>query len=124
MTNKKIVYISHPMGGDILGNTQKVIAICRQIHNEEVVPFVPYLAAFQYLDDTDPRERQKGIDASTVFFTRPGAFDELWLYGNRISEGMRGEIILALENSIPVVAKTAETAEVLSEIIVEQAASS
>ena len=104
---KKTVFIAHPVRGDIGGNMEKIINICKEIHNQNVIPIAPYLVSLQYLDDNIPNERFLGIEANLELFHR-GYIDELWLFGDRISKGMEREILLAIELNIPIVPKTEE----------------
>src|SRR3990167_8428842 len=69
------------------------------------IPVAPYLVSLQYLNDEVVEDRELGVEANLVCFHR-GFVDELWLYGDKISEGMKREIALAKELKIPVVAKT------------------
>lgn len=95
-----LVYIAHPMKGDIAGNKKKVIDICREIgKNPMVIPFTPYLSAFEYLDDDDPIQREKGMVMNRFYFERK-IIDVLLICGDRMSMGVRSEIKLALENGI------------------------
>ena len=48
------------------------------------------------------------MEANLICFQR-GFVDELWLYGDKISEGMKREIAIAQELKIPVVAKSEGT---------------
>lgn len=105
---KKTVFIAHPIAGDIAGNMQKVLAICEQVHNDEIIPVAPYLVSLQYLNDEVVEDRQLGIDANMECFHR-GYIDELWLYGDTISTGMKAEIALAKELNIPIFPKTEGT---------------
>lgn len=104
----KTVFIAHPISGDIRGNVEKVLAICEAVHTNELVPVVPYLASLQYLDDTIKEDRELGIMANLECFRRK-YIDELWLFGDHISNGMREEILLSNELKIPVVPKTEGT---------------
>ena len=104
----KTVFVAHPIAGDIEENMKKVLAICEQIHTKEIIPVAPYLVSLQYLNDEVVEDRQLGIDANHECFRRRYV-DELWLFGDRISEGMKGEILLAREMNIPVVPKTEGT---------------
>ena len=105
----KTVYIAHPIAGDVGANVKRVLAICEKIHrSNEAIPVVPYLVCVQYLDDSAVADRQLGIDASLECFHR-GYIDEVWLFGDRISNGMKQEIALARKLAIPVFGKTAET---------------
>lgn len=108
----KIVYIAHPIGGDVEGNLKKILAIVRQINLTEpdVVPFVPYFVDCHALNDGVPEERDRGIKNDREFFIRR-VFDELRLYGDRISPGMSAEIDLAKEFGIAVVPMTEEIAD-------------
>ena len=101
----KTVFIAHPISGDIDGNVKKVLAICERIHTKELVPVAPYLVSLQYLNDEVVEDRELGIEANLECFRRRYV-DELWLFGDRISEGMKGEIALAKELNIPIVPKT------------------
>jgi len=111
----KTVFVAHPIAGDIEGNMKKVLAICEQIHSKEIIPIAPYLVSLQYLNDEVVEDRQLGIDANHECFRR-GYVDELWLFGDRISEGMKGEILLAREMNIPVVPKTEGTKNDLAKL--------
>lgn len=103
---KKIIYIAHPVGGDVPGNMIKIGKIYRQLSlQNEVVPFVPYVAAIGSLNDSVPEERLLGFSHNKAIF-HSGCIDEVWLYGDRISPGMLIEIHWANELGIKVVDKT------------------
>lgn len=105
---KKTVFIAHPISGDVKGNIEKVLKICAQVHSKNVIPVAPYLVSLHYLDDNVEEDRGLGIEANHECFRRRYV-DELWLFGNRISNGMRQEILLAWQIDIPILAKTEET---------------
>ena len=111
----KTVFVAHPITGDIEVNMKKVLAFCEQIHTKDIIPVAPYLVSLQYLNDEVVEDRQLGIDANLECFRR-GYVDELWLFGDRISKGMNGEILLAREMSIPVVPKTEGTKNDLAKL--------
>lgn len=106
----KIVYIAHPISGDIKGNLEKVRQIVREINitRNDVVPFAPYWIDCHALDDTIPSERERGIANDTEFFRRR-IIDEVWLYGDRISNGMMHEIENAIKYGILVIPMTKGT---------------
>lgn len=117
MKNKiKIVFVAHPVGGDVKENIEKILEICKKIHTDEIIPFTPYVSSLLYLKDENEEERNKGIAASFVHFHRK-SFDELWLFGDSISKGMEGEVKLARELGIIVVAKTKGTKRDLAKLI-------
>ncbi|TRZ53239.1 DUF4406 domain-containing protein [bacterium] len=118
MKTKKTIFIAHPISGDIAGNVEKILKICKKIHNKTMIPVAPYLVSLQYLNDGEQEERNLGIEANFEAFHR-GYIDELWLFGETISSGMREEINLALSLGIPVIPKTKETKEGLQKITQE-----
>lgn len=104
----KTVFVAHPVSGDVKGNVKKVLKICAEIHTRNIIPIAPYLISLQYLNDEIVEDRALGMAANHECFYR-GFVDELWLFGDRISKGMVGEIKLAWERGIPVIAKTRGT---------------
>jgi hypothetical protein len=103
----KIVYIVHPISGDISGNIQKILKIVKDINlsKPDIVPFAPYITDVLALDDNDPTQRERGI-ANDIAILHTGMVNELWVYGPKISAGMKAEIKLAFELSIPIVVMT------------------
>lgn len=101
---KRIAYIAHPIGGDVEDNLRSLRRVIYNInkYEKDVVPFCPYYADVVSLDDNDPLQRARGIENDMAILKRPGMVDELRLYGERISEGMRDEIIVAVNMGIPI----------------------
>lgn len=110
----KVIYICHKISGDVENNIKKVIAICREVNLTEpdVIPFVPYLSDLYALDDSIKSERERGMK-NGLSLLKKGFIDEIWLYGDYISKGMRSEINTCYEFGIKVVPKTNETREQL-----------
>lgn len=106
----KIAYIAHPIGGNVKANLAKVRKIARHINMNEpdTLPFAPYYLDCVCLDDSDPGERSRGIKNDT-YLLESGLVDELRLYGDRISNGMYDEILIALRENIPIIPMTPET---------------
>lgn len=103
----KVVYIAHPIGGDVETNIRKILDICHEVHvssNGNIVPFAPYLVSLQYLKDHLEAERELGIAANHAMFHKR-AMDEVWVYGDKISSGMRAELERAVEYNIPIICK-------------------
>lgn len=116
----KIVYIAHPIGRDQwqksinLGNIKRIV---REINlsQRDIVPFVPYYCDCEALRDDVDKERAKGLkNGQTLLKTCP--IHELWLYGDKISEGMQEEIKTAFILGIPVIPKTWQTQEAYQEL--------
>ena len=86
---KKKVYICAPLGGDIEGNVKKAVRYARFALKSGVAPVVPHFYAL-CLNDNIPKERELGRQAgmSLLWFC-----DEMWVFGDRITEGMQAEIL-------------------------------
>ncbi len=119
----KLIYIAHPIGGDVEGNVERVLRICRAIHiqKRDIIPFAPYIASLKYLDDTIPEERELGMLANRELFLRK-AMDEMWLYGSKISIGMAREVQLCIEHKIPMRCGNPDLAHTLDILVRQYAA--
>lgn len=84
----KKVYICAPLGGDVKGNLEKVRRYTEYALKRGTAPVVPHFYAL-CLDDDNPDERKIGMAAgrSLLWFC-----DELWLFGDEITEGMSAEL--------------------------------
>lgn len=116
----KIVYIAHPISGDVQNNLASIRKIVKDINlsMKDVVPFVPYYVDCVALDDSNPVHRQRGIKNDHAFFEK-GVIEELWLYGNTISNGMKEEIKLALKHGIPIFTRSIGTTSMYQNILKE-----
>jgi len=101
----KYVYICHPLSGDIEGNIEKVKDIVRSVCTEEIVAFAPHLAFAPVFNDNIPEERERGISTDLALL-RSGKIDELWIYGEKLSEGMKFEVEVCIEHNIPIQVKS------------------
>lgn len=109
MAKLKTVYPAHPISGDVEGNLARVRAIVRELHfTPGIMPVAPYVADCGILDDSILTEREMGMKTVEEYFRR-GMIDEVWLYGPKISAGMKNEILLAWDYGLPVEAQTQET---------------
>ncbi len=102
-----MVFVAHPMSGEIVENTRKVTDICRKIHTTRTHPVFPSFTTRRYLTQT--AKDRKIAKAHILQYLRRGFIDELWLFGDHISAGMWREIRTARKFGIPVVAKTGGT---------------
>ena len=99
-----IAYIAHPIGGDVNANVLDLLRIIRKINltQPNVIPYCPYLSDVLALRDHIPAERKRGLANGRAMVVKA---DQLWLTGNRISQGMEGEVAVAAANNIPVINK-------------------
>lgn len=100
----KTVFIAHQISGDTESNIKKVIAICKAIHKNNILPVFPSFTWRQYLPENDSTKYYAGLVNDEYF--RRGMIDEVWLYGPKVSAGMLKEIDLAVSYGIPVIPKS------------------
>ena len=84
----KKVYVCAPLGGNIEENLKKVKTYTKYALRCGTAPVVPHFYA-ECLDDNDPKDREIGLAAglSLLWFC-----DELWLFGDTVTDGMRAEL--------------------------------
>lgn len=101
---KRIVYIAHPIFGDVKGNLEDIIRILKQINVEypDVIAMVPYFTDCMVLDDRHLPDRIKGLNNCKQII-ETGIFDELWLTGQRVSVGMNMELTAFREQNKPII---------------------
>lgn len=85
----KKVYICSPLRGDIIGNIERAKAYCKQAKDDGYLPIAPHIYFTQFMDDTIPDDRTLAMAMGIELLDM---CDELWIFGNVISEGMRAEI--------------------------------
>ena len=86
---KKIVYICSPFSGFVEGNVTMAKEYCAIAVTEGVVPYAPHLLFPQFLKDDVPEDRMLALEMGLEMLR---VVDELWVCGDVITEGMRGEI--------------------------------
>lgn len=95
----KLVFVCSPYRGDVEINTLRAKRYCRFVYTEGAVPFAPHLHNPQFLNDFIPEEREIGINMGVEVLKR---CDELWLFGDLLTEGMELELVYAIKNNIAV----------------------
>ena len=96
---RPLVYICSPLSGDIPGNTERARGYCRFALEQGQIPLAPHLLFPQFMDDTDPEERELAIFMDIVLL---GKCSEMWVFGDAVSEGMKAEISVARKRRQPV----------------------
>ena len=84
---RPLVYICSPYAGDIEKNTYRARAFSRFAVEKKYIPNAPHLLCPQYLNEET--ERWLGLKMGIVFM---GKCEEIWVFGDLISEGMAAEI--------------------------------
>jgi hypothetical protein len=97
-TKSQIVYIASPYAGDTEINVEFAVEACRYCIEQGYTPIAPHLIYPQILNDSVPEQREIGLELGKRLLE---VADELWLCGDRISDGMYAELIAAMSLGIP-----------------------
>jgi len=89
---KPLIYICSPLKGDVERNIKKAIGYSRLAYLKGGIPLAPHVIFTTFLDDEILEERNAGIEMGISLLTK---CDEVWVFGERISEGMQSEISIA-----------------------------
>ena len=84
---RPLVYICSPYAGDIEKNTYRARAFSSFAVEKKYIPIAPHLLCPQYLNEET--ERWLGLKMGIVFM---GKCEEIWVFGDVVSEGMAAEI--------------------------------
>ena len=95
----KLVYICSPYRGDVKRNTVKAQGYCRFAYTQDATPIAVHLHNTQFLDEDILEERQAGMLLGLFMLKR---CDEIWVFGDRFSRGMKLEIEAAEHLGIPI----------------------
>ena len=99
MSREKLIYIASPYAGDIEANIAFAKKACRYAIRQGHTPIAVHLLYPQMLDDSDPVEREVGLQLGHRVLE---VCDELWCCSSRISSGMTREIAEAKRLGIPI----------------------
>lgn len=94
-----LVYIASPFAGDTEYNIARAQGYCRFAVGKGSIPLAPHLHYPQFMDDGDKEQRSLGLRFALILL---GKCDELWVFGDRISDGMNAEIAKAKRRGMPV----------------------
>ena len=94
---RPLVYICSPFSGDIPGNTAKAIRYSRFAVDSHAIPLAPHLLFPLFMDEETERELAMFMDMVLL-----GRCEELWVFGEKVSCGMKAEIEKARKKNMPV----------------------
>lgn len=86
---RPIVYICSPYAGDIETNVANARRYSRFAVDKGYIPIAPHLLFPQFLNDSDPNERELGLFFGNAIMSK---CSEIWVFGSAISNGMAAEI--------------------------------
>lgn len=81
----KLVYLCSPLRGNYEENMKRATEYCKTASELGVIAFAPHLYFTQFYRDTIPEEREKGLQLGLAMLDK---CEELWVMGNRITQGM------------------------------------
>lgn len=89
---RPLVYICSPYAGDTVRNVENARKYSRFAFEQNTIPIAAHLLFPQFMDDDNPEERQAAMHFNYVLL---GKCEELWVFGEIISDGMAHEIGIA-----------------------------
>lgn len=95
---RKVIYVCSKYRGDIVHNTMMAKGYCGAVINLGHIPIAPHLLLPQFMDEELERHLALSIDLGIM----DRCCDEVWVFGNGISEGMAMEIEHAKETGKPI----------------------
>ena len=105
-----LVYICSPYAGDVEKNTERAKLYSRfAVMERNAIAFAPHLLLPLYLSDDDPEQRELALFMDIVFL---GKCNELWVFGETITNGMQREIDKAKQRRMTIRYFTEEMEEV------------
>lgn len=111
------VFVSHPVSGNVEENLVIITKICREIHSQNVLPIFPSFTTRRYLTP-EPVDRE--LAAIQIYtYLSSGLANEIWFYGDKLTEGMERELKIALLFGLRVFGMSTEMQQALSSKTVE-----
>lgn len=97
---KPLVYICSPYSGDVERNAKMAKLYSRfAVIERNAIAFAPHLLIPQYLSDDAPEERELALFMDMVFLCK---CNELWVFGENITNGMQREINKAKKRNMTI----------------------
>lgn len=94
---RPLVYICSPFSGDISGNIERTKKYSRYAVDSKAIPIAPHLLFPQFMDDAAERELALFMDMVLL-----GKCEEIWVFGELVTEGMSAEIAKAKRKNMKI----------------------
>lgn len=94
---KPLVYVASPFSGDEARNEEKAVRYCRFAVDSGAIPLAPHLFLPRFMSEAN--ERDEAMFMNMVFL---GRCEQLWVFGDRITDGMAAEIAKAKKRRMPI----------------------
>ena len=99
VTDDPVIYVCSPYAADPERNARRAENFCRYVWKMGGIPLAPHLPFPRFMNENRHKEREAGLRMARKLL---GMCDEMWVFGDEISEGMVGEIIEASARCIPI----------------------
>jgi hypothetical protein len=93
------VYICSPYRGDTARNTANALRYCRFALLRRRFPVAPHVWLPLFMDDANPAQRELALSFGLRLLC---GCREVWVFGERVSDGMAREIKTAERRGIPI----------------------
>lgn len=103
-----IVYICSPYSGDTEKNAEKARKYSRFAVENQCLPITPHIYFTQFMNDEIPEERNTAFSMNQILMRK---CNEIWIFGDTISKGMKAEIGYAKRKHIKIRRFTEEMEE-------------
>ena len=88
---KPLVYICAPFSGDKEKNIKDAVGYAKYAYENNAIPLTPHFL-FPFMDDGDLKEREDALFMDSIFL---GKCQEVWVFGDKITDGMATELGIA-----------------------------
>lgn len=96
---RPLTYICSPYCGDIEANVELARDLSAYAVDYQRIPLAPHLLFPQFMDDTDPWDRDLAMFFNRVLLSK---CEGMWVYIPRVSPGMKAEISWAHQLELPI----------------------
>jgi len=90
VTDDPVIYVCSPYAADPERNARRAENFCRYVWKMGGIPLAPHLLFPRFMNENRHKEREAGLRMARKLL---GMCDEMWVFGDEISEGMVGEIM-------------------------------
>ena len=84
----KVIFVCSPFQGR-KENVERAKRYCRYVVDLGHIPIAPHVYFSQFMDDLNLEDRKRALEMNKKLLE---FCDELWIFGNEITEGMKFEI--------------------------------
>lgn len=88
---RPLVYICAPFSGDKEKNIKSAVGYAKYAYENNAIPLTPHFL-FPFMDDENKKQREDALFMDIVFL---GKCQEVWVFGESLTDGMMRELEIA-----------------------------